>query len=45
VFVVNLTWVGDGADEQIAGYPLMLRREAGIWKMDYDRLAAMMRIP
>lgn len=45
VFTVNLHWVGDGGDEAAEGYPLLLHRESGIWKMDYGRLAAMMDIP
>ena len=42
VFAVNLTLIGEGANEQITGYPLLLTRESGIWKMDYGRLTAMM---
>lgn len=42
VFAVDLTFLGQGGDVALAGYPLLLTRERGLWKMDYGRLTAMM---
>ena len=33
---------GEGMDTELAGYPILLIREGGLWKMDYARLDAMM---
>ena len=43
VLTVDLSLRGDAGDILIAGYPLRLIREEGLWKMDYDTLLAMMR--
>ncbi len=42
VITVSLTVQDQGADQAVQGYPLLLLREAGIWKMDYTRLLNMM---
>lgn len=42
VLTAQLILRGTGADRTVSGYPLMLIREAGLWKMDYERLTAMM---
>ena len=42
VLTVSLTVQDQGAEETVQGYPLLLLREEGIWKMDYTRLMNMM---
>ena len=42
VLTADLTLRGEGGDVTRGGYPLRLRREAGIWKIDYAALTAMM---
>ncbi len=42
VLTVNLSVRDQGMDQSVQGYPLLLCREAGIWKMDYTRLLNMM---
>ena len=42
VFAVDMTLIGDGGDIAVQGYPLVLRREEGLWKIDYGYLTAMM---
>ena len=42
VLTAKLTVQDQGADQTVQGYPVLLRREAGIWKMDYTRLLSMM---
>ncbi len=42
VMTASLTMRDSGADQIFSGYPLLLKREAGLWKMDYARLLAMM---
>ena len=42
VLTAKLTVQDQGADQTVQGYPLLLRREGGIWKMDYARLLNMM---
>ncbi len=43
VFTAELSLRGTGLDETVSGYPLTLIREGGLWKMDYERLLAMMQ--
>ena len=42
VLTVSLTVQDQGTEETVQGYPLLLLREEGIWKMDYTRLMNMM---
>ena len=42
VLTASLTVQNQGTDEVILGYPLLLLREEGIWKVDYNRLLNMM---
>ena len=42
VLTASLTVQDQGTDEAVQGYPLLLLREAGIWKVDYTRLLNMM---
>ncbi|MBR3740199.1 MAG: GerMN domain-containing protein [Clostridia bacterium] len=42
VLTACLTVQDRGSDEAIQGYPLLLLREGGIWKVDYNRLLNMM---
>lgn len=42
VLTAELTVQDHGAEQTVKGYPLLLRREEGIWKMDYARLLNMM---
>ncbi len=42
VLAVSLTAQDQGVDQKAEVYPLLLLREAGVWKMDYDRLLTMM---
>ncbi len=42
VLTAKLTVRDQGMDQTVQGYPLLLCREAGIWKMDYARLLNMM---
>ena len=44
VHTVDLLLRGEGQDISITGYPLILSREMGLWKMDYEHLTAMMRL-
>ena len=39
----ELTLQGMGSNPSVSGYPMLLTREAGLWKMDYARLCAMMQ--
>ena len=43
VLTVRLTLRGNTRDNEIAGYPLRLIREEGLWKMDYQALLSMMQ--
>ena len=42
VMTVDLTMLADGQEIARGGYPMLLRREGGRWKIDYPRLIAMM---
>ena len=42
VLTASLTVLTKGAEQNVAGYPLLLLREDGVWKMDYERLLTMM---
>lgn len=42
VLTASLEVQDQGAEETVQGYPLLLLREEGIWKMDYTRLMNMM---
>ena len=42
VLTAVLTVRDQGMDQTVRGYPLLLCREAGVWKMDYNRLLNMM---
>ena len=42
VLTAELTVQDQGMEQTVQGYPLLLCREAGVWKMDYTRLLNMM---
>ena len=42
VLTASLTVLDQGVDQTAEGYPLLLLREEGVWKMDYERLLTMM---
>ena len=42
VITAQLTLRGTGRDQTVAGYPLLLTRESGLWKVNYARLIQMM---
>lgn len=42
VITADLTLRGTGRDQTVSGYPLVLTREGGLWKADYERLIGMM---
>ena len=42
ILTAEMTLRGDGADMTLTGYPVRLVRQGGVWKMDYQRLLAMM---
>ncbi|MBQ9263792.1 MAG: GerMN domain-containing protein [Clostridia bacterium] len=43
VLCADLTMRAAGEDEALAGYPVHLTREDGIWRIDYDPLMALMQ--
>ena len=42
LLTAQISLQGNGKDETIENYPLLLRRQGGLWKMPYDRLRRMM---
>lgn len=41
---LNLALRSNGADEESTGYPLLLVREGGLWRVNYDQLTELMQV-
>ena len=44
VLTADLRLRGAGEDVVVAGYPLVLVRDGGLWKMDYEKLLALLSV-